>query len=501
MTRAGFRRFDTTACIGALALVAFAAVVFAAHTRGIWLDEFWSQRLGDPDMSLAALAADRWLSDTHPPLANLLYRLVSATGITSISAQRLALNLPALFALTAATFVMARRSGVAIPVIFAGALALAGTVEAFADFRSYAWQIAAITVLFQYTVLLFSDRSAAMVDHAIGAIALYLALSLHYVTAIQISIFVVGLVAALVAARRWREALIIVPVAAIAWVSLLATGLVLLGRMQRDIDFGWIQTSTPIALLLFGFLLVTTLLSTPLVAYFAVKGAREAANRSTGRVLVGILLWTVVAGFVALIALNIVTPIIVQRYLVVWQLAVVALLAVLAEPTIAASRWRMFATFGFAVPLIVYGALQAAQTTGWNENRDWIADRISACPATTVYALSPWALKTARASNSARRETAVILDSYRKMAREKGFAVTTLDLADRHRIDVSGTCPTLVWIEHIDPSDIPDAAYILRVGGLEPSMPVATNLSVSGSGVVLALTPQKPGQNRREMPK
>ena len=501
MTRAGLRRFDVTACIAALGLVALAAVFFAATTRGIWLDEFWSQRLGDADAPFAALAAERWLSDTHPPLANLLYRLVSATGITSISAQRLALNLPALFALTGASLVFARRSGVTVPVIFAGALGLAGTVEAFADFRSYAWQIAAIAVLFQYAVRLLSAELATTSDHVIGAIALFLALSLHYVTAIQISIFVVGLVVALVAARRWREALGILTVAAIAWAGLLASGLILLGRMQRDIDFGWIQTSTPIALFLFSFLLVTTLLSMPLVAYFAVKGARETTNRATGRVLVGILLWTVIAGFVALIALNMVTPIIVQRYLVAWQLAVVALLAVLAEPVIAAGRWRLFATFGIAALMVILGARQAAQTTGWNENRDRIAARVATCPATRVYALSPWALKAARASNSARRETVVILDSYRKMAREKGFTVTTLDLADRHRIDVSGACQTLVWIEHIDPSDIPDAAYILRVGGLAPSAPVRTQLTASGSGVVLALTPLTSAQKRREMPK
>ncbi len=501
MTRAGLRRFDTTACIGALALITLAAVVFAASTRGIWLDEFWSQRLGDADVPLTVLASERWLSDTHPPLANLLYRLVTATGATSTGTQRLLLNVYALFALTAATLVFTRRAGVAVPVIFASALALSGTVETFADFRSYAWQIAAIAIVFQYAVRLFCSIPAATTEHVIGAIALFLALSLHYVTAIQISIFVVGLLAALVAARRWREALGILTVAAIAWAGLLASGLILLGRMQRDIDFGWIQTSTQVALLLFGFLLVTTLLSMPLVAYFAVKGARETTNRATGRVLVGILLWTVVAGFVVLIALNMVTPIIVQRYLVAWQLAVVALLAVLAEPVIAAGRWRLFATFGIATLMIVLGARQAAQTTGWNENRDRIAAQISACPTTRVYAISPWALKEARASNSARRETVVILASYRKMAREKGFAVTALDLADRHRIDVSGACPTLVWIEHIDPSDIPDAAYILRVGGLNTSEPVDTNLSASGSGVVLALTPQKPGQNRREMPK
>lgn len=482
-------------------MLALAAVVFASTTRGVWLDEFWSQRLSDAGAPLAALASERWLSDTHPPLANLLYRLVMSTGLTSIGAQRLLLNVPALFALTTATLIFARRDGVAVPVIFASALALSGTVEAFADFRSYAWQIAAIAIVFQYAVRLFSRNPPTTTEHVIGAIALFLALSLHYVTAIQISIFVAGLVVALVAARRRREALVILAVAAIAWAGLLLSGLVLLGRMQRDIDFGWIQTSTPVALLLFGFLLVTTLLSIPLVVLFALQGGRQTLGRPSHRTLVFALMWTIAAGFVGLVLLNIVTPIIVQRYLVAWQLAVVALLAVLAEPVIAAARWRLFATFVVAALMVFLGARQAAQTTGWNENRDRIAARVAACPATQVYALSPWALKTARNSNSAARETLVILDSYRKMAREGGFVVTALDLAEPHRLDVGSTCPTLVWVEHIDPNDIPDAAYVLRVGGLAPSLPVRTQLTASSSGVVLAFTPLTAAQKRREMPK
>jgi hypothetical protein len=483
--------------VGAFTLLALSCIVVVSRQRGIWLDEFWSQRLGDPSIPLRSMLIEQWLSDTHPPLANLLYRAVLATGATGIEAQRMILNIPAFMFLVVATGMFGRvrtREAQLFPlIVFGTAISLPGSIEAFTDFRTYGWQIATIIVLFQYARVLVSNERITRFAHVLGGCALFLALSLHYVTGIIISIFAIGLIAALVVAQRWRPTACIVAISATAWVSLTISGLILIGRMRRDVDFGWILTSTPAGMLLFGLVAVTTLLAVPLLVLFGWQSIGGKMLDRPQQTLALLLVWTLVAGFGALVCLNLLTPIIVQRYLVGWQLALVALVSVVAEPIVRRGRWQIFAVMAFSAFMTVVGAAQAAKNTGWRENRDRIAETVRRCPTARVYTLSPWRLKTARDSNSARRETVVIAEGYRRLANEGGFQISILDLHSPARLDVDPRCPTLVWIEHLDADYIPDVGYILRVGRLTPSVPVDAQLIASPSGMIVVLRSRQPG--------
>ncbi len=477
---------DLNLATGLIVTLALGCVAYAARARGIWLDEFWSLRLGALDRPFAAIVQERWLSDAHPPLANLLYRLVSLTGAEAIETRRLALNLPALLVLGAATMILTRPGGRgAFPVILVLlVLSLPGTPEAFADYRSYGWQITGFTVFLCYLrLLLDGDEKLPRSARAIGSAAIIAAIALHYVTGIIASI-TIGLAAlALLRQRQWRAATRLLLPAALAWVAMIASGIILLGRMRRDMDVGWIVTTPATGALLFAFLFVTTLLANPLATWFAIRDRAwiAAPARSFPLVLTGALVLTTGA----LMLLNVLTPILIERYLIGWQLLICALIAVMAESALVASRTRFLAYTGIAILMLLIGTMHAASAGGWRQGQDMIAAEAKRCPATRVFAMSAWRPKTAYASNAARRETEVIDDAYRRLAHEGRFVVTVLDLATPAVLPVGTACPTILWVEHLGWKNVRDIAYLERAARLRFAGAGRIAMQPTGAGFIL----------------
>jgi hypothetical protein len=128
----------------AIALAALLALSAHALLRGPWLDEFWTLELSDPSRGLLRLS-DGWLRDTHPPAFNVWATLLSSLGITSIPLARLASNLPAagLMFWAAAEAVRRHRGDRSChATLLLVVLVLPQSVEDFANYRSYFWQIA-----------------------------------------------------------------------------------------------------------------------------------------------------------------------------------------------------------------------------------------------------------------------------------------------------------------------------------------------------------------------
>lgn len=478
------------AILVAVALAGSCAVM-ASLSRGIWLDEFWSLRLGAVDQPFGTIVNQLWLSDTHPPLANMLYRLVSLSGIDPIEGRRLALNLPVLIVLGAGTLYFSRKLAwrSAFPaILLILALSLPGTTEALSDYRSYAWQVAAFCIVLNYLFFLLrhDDGSTSVVVHLIGGLAIIGAIALHYVAGIVASILVVIAWLAQVRARRWRTAVAMVTPAALAWTAMLASGLTLLGRMRRDIDVGWIVTSPTTGAFLFVFLLVSVFATNPLASWFAIRDRAKISERTFASVIAV----SVAAVVVVLMAFNLATPILIERYLITWQLLICALVAVAAERAVAASRTALIAFVGIGALMMLIGSVNAAQAGGWKTGRDMISVQARQCPTTRVFAMSGWRLKTAYASNAARRETAVINAAYRKLGNQGGFTVSTLDLTTPAILPVGGTCPTLLWVEHLSWDNVRETAYLQRVGRLAFDRPVSLDVRQTGSGFLVTARPR-----------
>lgn len=463
--------------------------VVASLSRGIWLDEFWSLRLGALNPPFRTMVDQGWLSDTHPPLANMLYRLVSLTGVETIEARRLLLNLPALVVLGAGTLYFSRITRSAFPaILLVLALSLSGTTEALSDYRSYVWQVATFCLLLDYLYSLFRHdaRSKPPVAHVIGALAVIGAIALHYVAGIIASIVIGIALLALVRARQWRTAALLMFPAGLAWITVLASGLILVSRMRRDIDVGWIVTSPMTGALLFAFLLMAALIANPLASWFAIRDR----SATSARPFLSVIAVSTVVIVVVLMMLNLATPILIERYLMTWQLLVCALVALAAERALLASRTSLAAVVGIGALMMLIGTANAARAGGWKTGRDMIAAQVRQCPTTRVFAMSGWRLKTARASNAARRETDVIDAAYRELGDQRGFDVTTLDLSTSAVLPVGATCPTLLWVEHLSWDNVRDVAYLQRVGRLAFDRAVTLGVQPTGSGFLLTARPR-----------
>jgi hypothetical protein len=188
---------------------------------------------------------------------------------------------------------------------------------------------------------------------------------------------------------------------------------------------------------------------------------------------------------VALLVLNAIRPTLMARYLLGWELLIAATATAIAAPWLARSRAAFALFLAWAGLAILFSAALAARTGGWEATQRAIAAAVRACPATKVYAGSPWRLGPVRASGAAAREHAVFALAYRKLAREAGFAVTVLPDTPA-TLPLSATCPTLVWIEHNAP-DRPDT--LLRRGRIGFTAPARLRLHVGATGFVIMASP------------
>lgn len=463
------------------------AAVYACLSRGIWLDEFWSLRLGDPALSLPALIEQRWLRDTNPMTANLLYRLAAASGAQDIVALRLILNVPAGVMLLTATWWLARGSPTrsAFYVVFAIlVVGLPAFVATFSDFRAYFWQLcaAAILVMFAYRLTLDTPSAVPRPLTALGIAALVAALTLHFVSALIVSVLVAGFLLQLIR-KRDRGVFIAIGIpAALCWTAMLAMFVVQYRRVAQEVDASWIGTSTPDALWITAGTLAAALLANPAAAAFALLSSRGVPPAE--RDFVALLATGAAAGIALVLLINAWRPIVVDRYLLGWQVALCGIIAAYASRVVAGGRWKLSLVVACSAASVALTAYQKARETGWNGTRDHIAGIARDCPATTVHAISPWRLKAQRGSRAAAHERPVFDGAYRRLARTAGFAVSLVPDGARV-LDVPVACPSLLWIEHSGGRRLSDPAALLRAADLGYRQPARVSMYASDDGVVI----------------
>ena len=437
-------------------VVALSALLFAmsAHAllRGPWLDEFWTLELSDPSRGLPGLS-DGWLRDTHPPAFNVWATLLSSVGITSIPLARVASNLPAaaLMFWAAAEAVRRRRADRHFhAALLLVVLALPQSVVDFANYRSYFWQIAAITALVAVTrhvVMTKTDlelrRDRGLVIVAVLATAGSIAL--HYVGAIFGGLLAGAIILRALQRGHWCWAGLVFGVASLAALSVVAVALIQARNWAVDLDHSWIEARPLAAVLAVPLALIAGAVVNNLVALAALWPGWRRWSPSE-RVFVVLIAAVLAIGLVMVLAINAVQPIMIDRYLVAVPVLVAGILAALMSRIDQHHSLHLLlalvAVAMVASPLLLQGAKPL-----WEEGARSIEHVVKDCPTTRIYAASGWALGPAAHTKAARREDPVFQRAYQALARTHGYTVRFLGQNQVAYVR-PGTCPVLVWYEH-----------------------------------------------------
>lgn len=463
-------------------------IILAAMLRGIWLDEFWSIRLGDASLSASTLLSGRWLHDTHPIFANLFYRAAQAGGAESVGLLRLILNLPALAFLLGGSILLCRGDRSFQAIFLVMTVSSLAFVKAGAEYRSYFWQLCAAAVLVQFAYTLLADPALRVRDNrtiaALGAIASALCIALHFVGGLIFSVPVAILLAALAGRKRWDWFAAILVGAVPAWGASIASALLQYPVVSKALDFAWIDTTTGEAFAIYAAAAGAILLANPIASFLALTKPGTETGRPTPAFL-AVTLGGLFLSALLLLAFNAVRPVIVDRYLVCWQVLGCGAVAALASARIGSERGWAWSFLSVAALMLGVNGWTVARHGGWNKTRDFIARSVAACPATRVFAMSHWMLANTRETNAARYETAMLDWAYDRTARQAGFTVTPIDSPVGFEIAPTGPCPTLIWVEHHNGYAVADPTEILRDSGLHSLPGTAISLFRSDSGFVL----------------
>jgi hypothetical protein len=323
-------RFAAGAGIAAI----LAIVSLDALLRGPWLDEFWTLELSDTHNGLMSLLRDGWLHDTHPPVFNAWATLLGVLGVKQIAIGRLVSNLLAAALMLLAMRQLSRRApgqaGFNVVVLLL-TLPLPEVMEAFATYRSYFWQAAALATLVLVARHVAGTRTDLDVRKdtdlmAIGGLAAMAAIGLHYIGGLFGGLLAGAI--ALSALRRglWRWAGLMLGAAALASLFVIACALLQAPNWATDFDHSWIDTPVLEALAIPVALGVGAVWHNPLplLGLWIGRNRLSVPERRFVAMIGGVL----VAGIAIILAVHAVKPIVVERYLIAVPVLVCAVLAV-----------------------------------------------------------------------------------------------------------------------------------------------------------------------------
>jgi len=399
--------------------------------------------------------------------------LLASLGVESIAAGRLVSNLLAAGLMLLAAQRLARRMPDGFPLaLLLLVLPLPPVIEAFATYRSYFWQVAAMTTL----VLVARHVASAKADldlrrdsdlAVIAAVATLASIGLHYIGGLFGGLLAgaIGLSALRRGLRRW--AWLMLATMAMAGGSIVATVLLQAPNWAAEFDHSWIDLPGLQALGVPASLALVAIGHNPLAfAGLHRQIARDPAQRRFLTMVGGVL----VAGVAIVLAGHAVKPIVVERYLCAVPVLVSALMAVPAARLLQSPR--LFGLLALVSIAVAIGPmLQSGIKPLWNEDARTIARIVAGCPATRVYAASGWALGPAAETRTARREDPVFERAYRLLAERHGYTVSYIGQNGTAHA-TPGPCPVLLWYEHTPneaEDDLPAAVEEARLTGLEDS--------------------------------
>jgi hypothetical protein len=460
-----------------------------ALLSGSGLDELWTLQLSDAGNGIVPLIRDRWMHDTHPPLFNAWSTLLTMAGVTSIPIARLLTNIPPLILMIAAGRRFVDRSPeeyVFHAVLLLLVLSVPATVWAFATYRSYFWQIAALTVLAQV------GRHISVADHdlspkrdpGLGWIATCAtagSIMFHYVGGLIGAVFALAIILCALA-RGFKR-----------WVALLIRAMLVSGFLTAffawyqaqywivELDHSWIQPESGSGLGEVMALVGSAIFHNP-VPLIGLRWIRDQWSARDGIYLVTVIGALLIALFI-LFHVDVQKPIVIGRYMAGIPVLICAAMAVLANKF---PNQRLFfgllaATSAAAVigPFFFFGA-----NRHWNADAKLIAKIVRPCPTTKVYAATGWLLRDGGDSNTARREDPVFTRGYLLLGQGYGFTPEIIGRDGPTRA-VIGNCPILLWMEHVPKGTKVDAKGAVTAAGLQGLKNARLSLIHGESGLII----------------
>ncbi len=446
------QRLPGLAALLALLLATLLAQSYSG-SKDIWYDEVWTFFVSQHDVPLWQIVRERWLTDIHPPLFYAISWMAKPLTGDSIIAAR-AINVAALLGAVGSIAMMARR----IPGVsgFAATygLAMAGShhfVAQMIEHRSYFLSLSASAVLSTglYAVTRLG-RDYVRNDRwllAMIGIAAVIALNLHYLATVAAAVvggcFIISF--AMSGHRGWAVRLAL----AYGLAGALVCGWFLGQRyfVTQVAAHFWADTTPYQAALTFYWFARMMIEANPALSLLALVGLAgfgmlDQAERRFA--------WTACAGLVfaalAFLLINAAVPSLQARYLASLQPPALAVIAALAAPRVASSRfWLILGFAGFLVGLGLT-AKSPVYGLGWTTAARAARAVQQGCPDAAVHARPYWKMNP-DVNMGLALEPRVTRYGEELVASQVG-----LRLEPEGSRRVSAQCPTVVMAVHIDGS-------------------------------------------------
>ena len=439
-----------------LVAVSIAVGVAAALTRGPWLDEFWTLWATDPTVPWRQALQQRWLTDVHPPAFSAFSRLLAGALGPEVTTRRLQNLLPLLgllaaFVYAAMAWPRARRFLATYAVLAFSSYFMTAYL---AEYRSYFAQFCFGLVFYGSSYALLSGElglSAIGRRLAMGALLVtsVLLVNLHFVTAVVALISLAGLTLAALVFRQKQLAVLFCVAAFLAAAPLVVTTMFqlheLLGRTGGHF---WIETGVGEAVMIVagsfvkgaGCSLVAVVAAALALRHTMGRpGGGIGRDRQIGLIFVGLA----ASSALLLLGINLQTPIIIDRYLVLCSAAMVCALAILTKDILFDRRWGFVLLLANAASFIAFSGIKLVHEPRWNATAGLIAGAVARCPTTKVEAFQfiyPGTLPN---------EAAVLSQAYRYLGDRHGFAVRAAGPGTYMPPTPTQACGDILWVEHI----------------------------------------------------
>ena len=443
-----------------------AALAWTALHRGPWYDEFYTQYVTRPDLPWGQALTGSWLADNHPPLFYILMRATAWLG--GIETHRLA-NLAVGAATVTGGWIAIRReprlhaAGAVLVLLIA---ANPWTLHAGSELRSYFLSLCLGSLLGLCLAAIWLNPSAGRGREAVYALAVLTAFNVHIVTTLLCGALITPFVG-LALLRRDRQRLrALLPAPIAAGVVFLSVTWFQLPHWEQNTRVFWLPSGFDAARWAITAATERALLANPLVLIGGAAGAalllRDSlrARRASGEAEVALMIAAgTMLGFVLLAGIQIIRPIVLEKYLTAAVGALCMLMAIGCGRLLTALSRRAEAALlvaAFAAScLALYGnAREAAARTSWLGSGRAVADVTARCPDARVHTAPFWNADVMAMPPADNRR--VPAWAYRQVAERLGFRIE----AARSRA-LSRMCPNLFWGEH-DGARRFDAATVLR---------------------------------------
>jgi len=465
--------------------------------RGIWLDEF-IMLASTPKEQTAGEFLNVMSDDVHPLLYYGIIQLAHWSGVTDITALR-ALNILGI-ALAGWSVWFAHRRG-ALELSTASVLvALYGSsvifLGYFAELRNYfITYSASIALSLVWLVMVRSIARGEGWDARVVVgwfVCLIIFVNSHYFATLLGGVMTLSVVAVAVTRRHWRDAALVVAWSLLA--ALPALGVAIAQAFNDGADLmTWIGTGRAQAVFLmldFAWLAAGTnfvALACAITSVLFLLERADAWREIHDEILLAL---TVAAYFALLLLIHVALPIIEARYLIAAGGPIAVLVARLATKP-QAPAWGAAAICAFAI-LVQARTLYVGEAgregwsnwrEGWGASASAVADTVASCPGTEVYINPAFNVSADNPMLIAARRQGQLYYAAR-------FDFSTEEVSAGDALPPAGTCPKVIWLEHIqpprgDPGRMVSAKEVLAEMGIEVSRPAEAFYAGSGMLVVV----------------